>query len=87
MARSLMKGRTPEPSGTRTDRDRVMIVLGIGLTLVFLVAGAVSLMGPEDSASPRPRGPVKHPAKSELRMPDAPLLPGATAYAIGAAVG
>lgn len=78
MARPAIKRPAPEPSGTRTNHDLVMIVLGVILTLFFLTAGAVSIKGPDDGAAPRTRGPVKNPAKSELRLPDAPLPEAAT---------
>jgi len=70
------KNHVPEPSRTRTDRDPAMIMLGAGLILLFLAAGALSLMGTADSGARKIRGPVKDPSSSELILPDAPLSRG-----------
>lgn len=53
--------RTPPPSTTRSNSDRVMIVLGIALIVLFVAAGYDALTGPENRARSKPRGPVKDP--------------------------
>jgi hypothetical protein len=55
--------RTPKLSNTRTDRDWIMIVLGVCLVIFFLVGGYLSCGKKEESTSPRLRGPVKDPAR------------------------
>ncbi len=51
----------PEPSRARTDRDWVMIALGLLLVGVFLFAGYLSFQRPDGSGKPAIRGPVKDP--------------------------
>ncbi|MFH1113103.1 MAG: hypothetical protein V1792_04210 [Pseudomonadota bacterium] len=89
--------KTPEPGTTRTDRDRVMIVLGVFLTLLLLAAGYVSIGSPDGNPAPRKRGPVKHPDSVGMLFDQGPSrlcfrLPpaggigslGSTASAVGA---
>lgn len=89
--------KTPEPGTTRTDRDRVMIVLGVFLTLLLLAAGYVSIGGPDGTPATRKRGPVKHPDSMGMLFDQEPSrlcfrLPpaggigclGSTASAVGA---
>ena len=54
--------RTPELSNTRTDRDWIMIVLGVCLVIFFVVGGYLSCCMNGKSAPPKLRGPVKDPA-------------------------
>lgn len=74
----LKETRTPELSNTRTDRDWVMIVLGVCLVIFFLVGGYLSCGMTEKSAPPRLRGPVKDPAS----MGDSRVTPGVGAIAL-----
>ena len=55
--------RTPKLSNTRTDRDWIMIVLGVCLVIFFLVGGYLSCGKTEKSAPTKLRGPVKDPAR------------------------
>ena len=55
--------RAPEPSVTRTNRDWVMIILGLSLTILFLAGGYWSIAGHDSRREPKMRGPVKHPEK------------------------
>ncbi len=55
--------RTPKLSNTRTERDWIMIVLGVCLVIFFLVGGYVSCGKTEKSTPPTLRGPVKDPAR------------------------
>ncbi|MDQ7781984.1 MAG: hypothetical protein RDU20_03830 [Desulfomonilaceae bacterium] len=48
-----------DPGKIRTDRDWVMIVLGVCLTILFLAVGYVSIGGPDGDPPPKTRGPVK----------------------------
>ena len=61
MKESTGKGRPRTPRRTRTDRDWVMMVLGVLLIVFFVVAGYAALNGREDAARSRKRGPVKDP--------------------------
>jgi hypothetical protein len=58
--------RRPDPSNARTDRDGLMIVLGVTLILLFLLGGYVSIDRTEVNPVPKPRGPVKDPRPSSL---------------------
>jgi hypothetical protein len=55
--------RTPKLSNTRTERDWIMIVLGVCLVIFFLVGGYLSCGKTEKGTAPRLRGPVKEPAR------------------------
>jgi hypothetical protein len=55
--------RTPKLSNTRTDRDWIMIVLGVCIVIFFLVGGYLSCGKTEKSTPPKLRGPVKDPAR------------------------
>ena len=62
--------RAPEPSRVRTDRDWVMIGLGLLLVAVFLIAAYLSFQRPDGAGKPAIRGPVKDPkAASHLMEP------------------
>jgi hypothetical protein len=61
---SSRQRRTIETATTRTDRDWIMVVLGVLLIVAFLVAGYLSLGSTPKSPSTKPRGPVKNPARS-----------------------
>ena len=52
---------TPEPSRSRTDRDWVMIGLGLLLAAVFLFAGYLSIQRVDAARKPAIHGPVKVP--------------------------
>lgn len=56
--------RAPEPSRTRTNRDWIMIVLGVFLAVLFVVAGYTSYTGSDTKPSRKIRGPVKDPKRS-----------------------
>lgn len=54
-----------EPSIVRTDRDPVMIFVGVALILLFLVSGYISLtQSDRQPAANKIRGPVKNPNPS-----------------------
>lgn len=53
--------RSPAPRTTRTSQDRVMVVLGVLLTLFFIVAGYLTLVHDDGIARGQQRGPVKDP--------------------------
>lgn len=55
--------RAPEPSRTRTNRDWIMIVLGVFLAVLFFVAGYTSYTGSDTKPSRKIRGPVKDPKR------------------------
>jgi hypothetical protein len=64
----------PVPRRTRTNRDWVMISLGVLLICLFLVAGYLSL-APRGKETGGPlRGPVKNPNTSQSQN-----MPGETA--------
>jgi hypothetical protein len=63
--------RSPDPSTTRTGHDRVMLVLGVFLTLFFIAAGYLALVHDARHAGSQQRGPVKDP-----RTMSQPQLPG-----------
>ncbi|MBM3299760.1 MAG: hypothetical protein FJY85_07380 [Deltaproteobacteria bacterium] len=65
---------TPEPSQGRTDRDRIMIFLGVFLVILFIVTSYVSLGGSDAPRRPKIRGPVKDPKRLSL-LQEAALLP------------
>jgi hypothetical protein len=50
-------------SNTRTDRDWIMIVLGVCLVIFFLVGACLSLTRTEKGLQPKLRGPVKDPGR------------------------
>jgi hypothetical protein len=62
----------PEPSVTRTNRDRAMIVLGIALITLFLAAGYMSLSAGDRKTAPTLRGPVKDPKHLSLKLNQLP---------------
>jgi hypothetical protein len=63
------KKRTPDPSPTRTDRDWVMIVLGVLLIFVFVAGVYASMVQGDKSAVPEPKGPVKDPKGMSMSEP------------------
>jgi hypothetical protein len=50
--------RTPKLSNTRTDRDWIMIVLGVCLVIFFLVGGYLSC-GKTEKGAPKVAGSCK----------------------------
>ncbi|MCA1961932.1 MAG: hypothetical protein LDL33_14200 [Desulfomonile sp.] len=66
MNESAPKARPRIPKQTRTNRDWVMLVLGVMLIVFFVFAGYVTLTAREDGARPRKRGPVKDPKISGI---------------------
>ena len=65
----------PEPSATRTNRDRAMIVLGVVLITLFLAAGYMSLSTGDKKGSLNQRGPVKDPKALSLGLNQLPTAP------------
>lgn len=63
--------RSPKPSITRSNRDLVMIALGVLVTIFLLVAGYLALFPSGKQASIKPKGPVKDP-----RVLTQPQTPG-----------
>jgi hypothetical protein len=55
------KNALPEPSVTRTDRDWVMIFLGVALILFFLGVGYLTVSENDRNPAQKIRGPVKDP--------------------------
>lgn len=64
MLRVSQKNTPPEPSVTRTDKDWVMLFLGMALILFFLGVGYLTVS--EDGRKPaqKIRGPVKDPRRA-----------------------
>lgn len=76
MNRVIRSPRIPPPSKARSNRDWVMIVLGIALVALFVAAGYTGLNSPERGHR-RLQGPVKDPGHvgrlndlNEGRAPD-----------------
>jgi hypothetical protein len=66
----------PVPRKTRTNRDWVMISLGVLLIFSFLVIGYLSL-APRDKGTSGPlRGPVKNPNAMQLQNMPSEAAPG-----------
>lgn len=61
MTRTIVKRKSPRPRKTRTNRDWVMIMIGIGLIIFFLVAGYVGIGERGKGPVQKKRGPVKNP--------------------------
>jgi hypothetical protein len=55
-----------EPSKARSNRDLVMIVLGVFFIMLFLISGYASLGGGDAPRRPKMRGPVKDPKRLSL---------------------
>ncbi|GEM_PF-1940022 len=53
----------PPPSGTRTNKDWIMITLGVLLILFFVTAGYLGVVKTNKNSPQRIRGPVKDPDK------------------------
>ncbi|HMK36996.1 MAG TPA: hypothetical protein VK463_18120 [Desulfomonilaceae bacterium] len=77
---AAQKKKAPDPSATRTDKDWVMIVLGVLLAVLFLAGGYASLSQGEKAAVHKMKGPVKDPKsmgmfdrRSDLLRSDARL--------------
>jgi hypothetical protein len=66
---------SPTPRRTRTDRDWVMLSLGVLLIFIFLVIGYFSILPRGKGTSGVIRGPVKNPNAVELQSApeEAPL--------------
>ncbi len=64
-----VKRTPPEPSTTRTDRDWVMMALGAGLILLFLIGGYMSYPLSDAPTVPKIKGPVKDPKKLGIPAP------------------
>ncbi len=59
------KNKMVEPSTTRTNRDGIMIVLGVVLIVFFVVAGYLTLTRSDSQPNNnKTRGPVKDPSRS-----------------------
>ena len=61
MSRVPGKNSPPEPSIVRTNKDWIMIILGVALILFFFVAGYVAILQEGRSPGQKFRGPVKDP--------------------------
>jgi len=64
LAEPRRKRRAPEPRRTRTDRDWIMMAIGVSLIVFFLVGGYMSLREREKNPGRRIRGPVRNPKTS-----------------------
>lgn len=64
MNESPRRARKSVPRWTRTDRDWVMMVLGVVLIVFFVFSGYLALTEREDGTRGRKRGPVKDPKTS-----------------------
>lgn len=63
------RGRTaPAPSVTRSNRDVLMIVLGVFLVVLFLAAGYLAFRERVPEPAKAPRGPVRNPLSPESRQ-------------------
>ncbi len=83
MATPLARKPSPELSKTRTNRDWIMIVLGIFLVLLFVVAGYFSYVPTKPAKG---RGPVKDPTTngrgSSTNQPAVPFRMGGNVIGI-----
>jgi hypothetical protein len=72
---SRTRKASPTPRRTRTDRDWVMLSLGVLLIFIFLVIGYFSVFPRSKGTSGVIRGPVKNPNAVELQSTpeEAPL--------------
>jgi len=59
--RASRKNTPPEPRATRTNKDWVMIFLGMALILFFLGLGCLTVSEDGKRPAQRIRGPVKDP--------------------------
>jgi hypothetical protein len=64
MTQKISGKKEPQPSQTRTAKDKVMIVLGITLIFVFLTIAYFSLNPEKTDNGPKQEGPVKNPRGS-----------------------
>jgi hypothetical protein len=64
------RARAAKPRKVRTDRDWIMICLGICLTLVLSIIGYLSITEGQEGSPPRIRGPVRDPASLGLLEKD-----------------
>lgn len=55
------KKKAPDPSPTRTDRDWVMIVIGLTLVILFAYGGYSSVFEGDKGTLHKFKGPVKDP--------------------------
>jgi hypothetical protein len=60
------ENRVLEPATTRTDRDLVMVVLGLLIIVIFLVAAYLAITEGNRGPARKIRGPVKFPQTSGL---------------------
>ena len=69
------KRGSPIPRRTRTNRDWIMISLGVLLIFLFLVIGYLSLVPRGKGAGGPLRGPVKDPNALQLQTMPAETVP------------
>lgn len=60
------------PRTVRTRHDRIMILIGVFLILLFLVAAYVSILGGDRKPARKIRGPVRNPDVSSVTVPGLP---------------
>jgi hypothetical protein len=77
------KTRMAEPRKTRTNRDWVMILLGVCLIISFLVGGYLSLTGSQQTPVRKFRGPVRDPAALGLLDRHSPVVSVACDWRVG----
>ncbi len=56
-------------SGTRTNKDWIMIAVGILLTALFVISGYFALYERDIVTTPKARGPVKSPPVASWALP------------------
>ena len=64
MTKNTFGNKKPSLTRTRTNKDLVMIIVGIALTFVFLTITYLSLNSEGPSPVGKPKGPVKNPHSS-----------------------
>jgi hypothetical protein len=69
MGGSTPKTRPTTPLTVRTKRDRIMIIIGVALVLLFLLAAYVSIDLGGRKTRPKHRGPVRNPKVSSVTFP------------------
>ncbi|MEJ2717878.1 MAG: hypothetical protein P8182_12170 [Deltaproteobacteria bacterium] len=72
MGGSTAKRKPVTPPTVRTDRDRIMILLGIGLIVLLLVTVYVSMFNGGSRPGRKIRGPVRNPDVSSVTIPVLP---------------
>lgn len=65
MEKIIIAKKTHQKSETRSNKDRIMILTGILLVILFLIIGYVSIESKTEESKPKNRGPVKNPVPHE----------------------